>query len=55
MMGPRPMSSPARMAASRMPVPVAESQLKVKTAASAVGAATTGGMRWITVVQTRND
>ena len=29
----------------KMPVPVAESQLKLKTAASAVGAGTAGGIR----------
>jgi hypothetical protein len=34
-------------AATRMPVPVAVSQLRVKTAGSNVGLATTGGTRWM--------
>src|ERR1041385_4126061 len=49
------MNTPARMAAVRMPVPVAESQLKRKIASSglvdlpAVGAGTTGGGRTTTL------
>src|ERR1051325_1290836 len=45
------MKSPARMAAARIPVPVAESQLSLKTASSGlvglseVGEGTTGGAR----------
>src|SRR5208282_4493770 len=42
----RPMMKPEMVAAIRIPVPVAESQLKPKTAASGVGFTTTGGMRW---------
>ena len=39
------MSRPASMAARKMPVPVAESQLKLKTAVSAAGTGTAGGIR----------
>src|ERR1700687_887787 len=42
----RPMMKPEMIAANRIPDPVAESQLKPNTAASGVGFATTGGMRW---------
>src|SRR5271169_4324594 len=42
----RPMMNPEMTAANRIPDPVAESQLKPNTAASGVGFATTGGMRW---------
>ena len=37
--------SPETIAAAKIPVPVNESQLKVKTADSAVSLATTGGTR----------
>ena len=43
--GPSPSSSPARIAAMKHPVPVAESQLKSKRAASGVGWITTGAAR----------
>ncbi len=43
------MRSPARRAAKRIPVPVAESQLRLKMAGSGVGAATTGGTRSTTL------
>src|SRR5271169_1453351 len=42
----RPMMKPEIVAANRIPVPVAESQLKPNTALSGVGFTTTGGMRW---------
>src|SRR5450755_1713671 len=42
----RPMMKPEMTAANRIPDPVAESQLKPNTAASGVGFATTGGIRW---------
>ena len=48
---PNPITRPARMADTRIPVPVAESQLNVKTASSGfvglsgVGFTTTGGVR----------
>src|SRR5690242_7547467 len=45
--GPKPMTNPEMMAATRMPVPLAESQFKLNTALSAVGFATTGGTRKI--------
>src|SRR5213592_3611641 len=41
--GPNPITNPEMMAATRMPLPVADSQLKLNTAASAVFLATTGG------------
>jgi len=40
-----PITMPERIAASKMPVPVALSQFKPKTAASLVGLGTTGGTR----------
>src|SRR5215475_1083803 len=43
--GPSPSKRPERTPARSSPVPVKESQLKVKTAGSAVGLATTGGAR----------
>ena len=43
--GLRPMATPATMAAMKIPVPVAESQLRLKMAGSAVGVGTAGGMR----------
>src|SRR2546423_7252593 len=52
---PKPMNHPGRMAATRIPVPVAVSQFSVKTASSglvgfsAVGAVTTGGVRTTTL------
>src|SRR5215813_4250607 len=39
------MTRPATTAARKIPVPVADSQLKLKTAASAAGFITTGGTR----------
>src|SRR5579859_762303 len=45
--GPKPMTNPEMMAATKMPVPLAESQFKLKTALSGVGFATTGGTRRI--------
>src|ERR1700758_2391755 len=41
----RPMMKPEMIAATRIPEPVAESQLNPNTAASGVGFATTGGTR----------
>src|SRR5437868_5574170 len=41
------MTKPARTAENRIPEPVIDSQLKLKTAPSGVGLATTGGTRWI--------
>src|SRR6266702_7795943 len=41
--GPKPITKPEMMAAIRMPLPVADSQLKLNTAASGVLFATTGG------------
>src|SRR5215467_4339928 len=41
----RPMMKPEIIAAIRIPEPVADSQFKPNTAASAVGCATTGGTR----------
>src|ERR1051325_7684358 len=43
--GPRPSTRPARMAATKHPVPVAESQLKSNRAASGVSFVTTGAAR----------
>src|SRR5215469_15973509 len=43
--GPKPMTNPEMMAATRIPVPLAESQFKLNTAPSGVGFATTGGTR----------
>src|ERR1700730_4768583 len=40
-----PITRPAMIEASRIPLPDADSQLKLKTAPSAVGLATTGGTR----------
>src|ERR671913_1999106 len=40
-----PITSPARMAATRMPVPVADAHDSAKTALSVTGADTTGGTR----------
>ena len=45
--GPNPITNPEMMAATRMPLPVADSQLKLNTAPSAVFFATTGGTRRI--------
>src|SRR5665213_543402 len=45
--GPSPIKSPAMTDATRMPVPVAVSQLSVNKAGSKVGLATTGGTRWM--------
>src|SRR5215475_14589104 len=53
--GANPMTSPARSAARRIPLPVAESQFSVNTASSGlvglsgVGSATTGGVRTTTL------
>ena len=41
-----PIIKPEITAANKMPDPVAESQLNPNTAASGVGFATTGGIRW---------
>src|SRR5258708_6276086 len=43
--GLHPISTPLSSAVTRMPVPLALSQLKLNTAASGFGAATTGGTR----------
>src|SRR5689334_17358687 len=40
-------TNPVMSAAMRIAVPLADSQLKVNTAGSAVARATTGGIRWI--------
>src|ERR1700683_3967077 len=47
----RPMMKPDMTAANRIPDPVAETQLKPNTAASAVGFTTTGGMRWLSLLR----
>src|SRR5256885_16058149 len=43
--GPKPINRPENTAEMRIPVPDADSQLSWKIAGSAVGLATTGGMR----------
>src|SRR5690242_19194571 len=45
--GPKPITNPEMMAATRMPVPLADSQFRLKTVLSGVGFATTGGTRRI--------
>src|SRR5208283_4752500 len=45
--GPKPITKPAMMDAKKMPLPEADNQLKLNTAGSAAGFATTGGTRRI--------